>query len=109
LLNERNRRGERLQEGQFGTFIGRYRAEYADEKQLQSDGNMPSLPEQERTRCRREPMKTDFSQKAACRAAAIDAVHSSGKRIEADSARRTPITFLNGPVGNHDNQIAGQA
>ena len=35
---------------QPGTFIGRYRAEYAGEKQLQSDGNMPALPDQELTR-----------------------------------------------------------
>jgi hypothetical protein len=31
-------------------FIGRYRGEYAGEKQLQTDGNMRSLPEQEPTR-----------------------------------------------------------
>ncbi len=31
----------------FGTCIGWYGGEYADEKELQSDGNMPSLPEQE--------------------------------------------------------------
>ena len=80
-----HRPGERLLEGQSGTFIGRYRAEYADEKQLQSDGNMPALPEQESTRFRRGPMKRDFSQVAASGVAAMQADRQDGNRFEAGS------------------------
>jgi hypothetical protein len=100
---------EGLKQTLFETFIGRYRDRYAGEKQLQSDGNMPSLPEQERTRCRRGPMRTDFSQKAARRAAAIDAVHQNGKRVDTDFARHTPFTLLNGLAGNDNDQTAGHA
>jgi hypothetical protein len=104
---------ERLKEGRFGTFIGRYRAEYADEKQLQSDGNMPSLLEQETTRFRRGPMNRDFSV-AASRAAAIDTVRYNvvrhkGKRLEADSARHKPSALRDVLAQNHGDPSAGLA
>jgi len=90
--------------GSVGTFIGRYRAEYADEKQLQSDGNMPSLPEQEMTRFRRGPMNRDFSQ-----AASRNADRHNGKRVEANSARHRPSALLNVLAQNHGDPSAGLA
>ena len=99
---------DRLKEGWFRTFIGRYRAEYADEKQLQSDGNMPSLLEQEMTRCRRGPMNRDFSQ-AASHAADTQAVRQNGKRVEADSVRHAPSALLNVLAQNQGDPSAGLA
>ena len=104
---------DRLKKGWFRTFIGRYRTEYADEKQLQSDGNMPSLLEQEMTRCRRGPMNRDFSQ-AASHAAGTEAVRHnadrhSGKRVEADSARYRPSALLNVLAQNQGDPSAGLA
>ena len=99
----------RLEEGQIGRFIGRYRVEYAVEKQLQSDGNMPSLQEQETTRYRRGPMRADFSQAAAGRAAGCDAVRHNGKRFEAGSVRHTPSALLSVCAQNHNDQAAGRA
>jgi hypothetical protein len=93
----------------FGRFIGRYRDKYASEKHLQSDGNMPSLQEQETTRVRREPMRADFSQVAASRAAAIDAVRQNGRRFEAGSVRHTPFALLSVWAQNHNEQAAGRA
>lgn len=104
-----HRRGERQQKGQFGTFIGRYRDGYADEKQLQSDGNMPSLPEQERTRFRRGPMNRDFSPIAASRTAAIVAVRHNGRRFEigSDRYRQSRLQHVRGR--NLHEQAAGHA
>jgi hypothetical protein len=92
-----------------GTFIGRYRDEYADEKQLQSDGNMPSLPEQEMSRFGRGPMNTDFSPAAASRPAAIDAVRHERKCVKLDSVRHMPFALLNVRAQKRHEQAAGHA
>jgi hypothetical protein len=94
---------------QPGTFIGRYRAEYAGEKQLQSDGNMPALPDQELTRLRREPMNIDFLPAAASRPAAIGTVHHNRARVEPDSVSQMPFPLQNVCAQNHDDQAAGYA
>jgi hypothetical protein len=91
-----------------GTFIGRHRDKYAGEKHLQSDGNMPSLPEQETTRFRRGPMTRDLPQPVASRAAATEAVCQNGWGILAGSVRRMrPLP--NAPTRNRRGQGAGRA
>ena len=104
-----HRPGERLLEGQSGTFIGRYRAEYADEKQLQSDGNMPALLEQERTRFRRGPMKRDFSQMAASGVAAMQAVRQDEYRFEAGSVCHSLSRLQHVCAQRLHDQTAGHA
>jgi hypothetical protein len=54
-------------------------------------------------------MRADFSQAAASRAAACDAVRHNGKHFEAGSVRHTPSALLSVCAQNHNNQAAGHA
>jgi hypothetical protein len=54
-------------------------------------------------------MRADFSQVAASRAAAIDAVRQNGKRLEAGSVRDTPFAPLSVCAQNQNDQAAGRA
>jgi hypothetical protein len=54
-------------------------------------------------------MRADFSQAAASRAAACDAVRHNGKHFEAGSVRHTPSALLSVCTQNHNNQAAGHA
>jgi len=54
-------------------------------------------------------MRADFSQVAASRAAAIDAVRHNGKRFEARAVRHAPFALLSVCEQNHNNQAAGRA
>jgi len=51
-------------------------------------------------------MSLDFTQAAARRESAIEAVHQNGKRGEADSARNTRSETLNGLAQNPHEQVA---
>ncbi len=91
------------------TFTGRYLREYRSEKQLQSDGNMRALPEAGQRGFRREPMTTDFSQAAAARSAANDAVRHNAQRVEANFCGRMSPAMLSGPAQDRRGQAAGHA
>jgi len=54
-------------------------------------------------------MSLDFTQAAATRESAIEAVPQNGKRGEADSARNTLSETLNGLAQNPHEQVAGHA
>ena len=97
----------------FGTCIGRYRGEYADEKELQSDGNMPSLPEQE-TPGETGAHEHRFFASSGKPLAAVDAVRHNavrhnGRHVEADSVRRTPSSRLDIRAQGHRDRSAGHA
>jgi hypothetical protein len=54
-------------------------------------------------------MRADFSQAAASRAAAIEAVRHNGKRFEAGSVRHAPFALVSVCAQNHNEQAAGRA
>jgi hypothetical protein len=54
-------------------------------------------------------MRADFSQAAASRAAACDAVRHNGKWFEAGSVRLTPSALLSVRAQSHNDQAAGRA
>jgi len=54
-------------------------------------------------------MSVDFTQAAARREAAIEAVRQNGKRAETDSARNMRSETLNGLAQNRHEQVAERA
>jgi len=54
-------------------------------------------------------MTTDFSQAAAARSAANDAVRHTAQRVEADSAVRRPLAMLSGLARERNSRAAGPA
>jgi hypothetical protein len=54
-------------------------------------------------------MSLDFTQAAATRESAIEAVPQNGKRGESDAARYTRSETLNGRAQNRYEQVAGLA
>jgi len=95
--------------GKARRLTGRYAAEDAGVKHLQSDGNMPGLQEKESSRFRRGAMSIEFSQAAASRMAAKAVARYNGERVEADSVHPMPPALLIVRAQSRHDQAAGHA